>query len=36
MRVKEESEKPGLKLKFENLGSWYPVPLFHGQYMGKK
>ena len=36
MKVKEESEKPGLKLKFENLGSWYPVPLFHGQYMGKK
>ena len=29
MRVKEESERAGLKLK--NLRSWHPVPLLHGK-----
>ena len=28
MRVKEESERAGLKLK---LRSWHPVPLLHGK-----
>ena len=28
LRVKEESEKAGLKL---NLRSWHPVPSFHGK-----
>ena len=26
MKVKEESEKAGLKLKFKKLRSWHPVP----------
>ena len=26
MKVKEESEKVGLKLKFKKLKSWHPVP----------
>ena len=26
MKVKEESEKVGLKLKFRKLISWHPVP----------
>ena len=26
MKVKEESEKVGLKLKFRKLRSWHPVP----------
>ena len=29
MKVKEESEKAGLKLK--KLRSWYPVPSLHGK-----
>ena len=29
MRVKEESERAGLKLK--KLRSWHPVPLLHGK-----
>jgi len=31
MRVKEESEKAGLKLNisFKKLGSWHPVPPLH-------
>ena len=40
MRVKEESEKAGLKLNMkkqqQQLRSWYPVPCFHGKYKGKK
>ena len=28
MRVKEESEKAGLKLNIEKLRSWHPVPSF--------
>ena len=33
MRVKEESEKAGLKLniKKKKLISWHMVPLFHGK-----
>ena len=31
MKVKEESEKVGLKLKFKKLKSWHPVPLLHGK-----
>ena len=31
MQVKEESEKPGLKLSIQNLRSWHPVPSFHGK-----
>ena len=33
MKVKEESEKAGLKLK--KLGSWHSVPSLHGKYGGK-
>ena len=29
MKVKEESEKVGLKLKFRKLRSWHLVPPFH-------
>ena len=31
MKVKEESEKLGLKLKFRKLRSWHMVPSFHGK-----
>ena len=32
MRVKEESEKAGLKLNIqEKLRSWHPSPLLHGK-----
>jgi len=31
MKVKEESEKGGLKLKFRKLRSWHLVPSFHGK-----
>ena len=33
MKVKEESEKAGLKL---NIRSWHPVPSLHGKQMGKQ
>ena len=36
MKVKEESEKVGLKLKFRKRRSWHPVPSVHGKYMGKQ
>ena len=36
IKVKEESEKVGLKLKFRKLRSWHLVPLLHGKYMGKQ
>ena len=29
MKVKEESEKTGLKLNIQNLRSWHPVPSLH-------
>ena len=31
MKVKEESEKVGLKLNFRKLRSWHPVPSLHGR-----
>ena len=36
MKVKEESEKVGLKLKFRKLRSWHPVPSLHGKEMRKQ
>ena len=36
MRVKEESEKAGLKLNIKKLRSWHPIPSFHGKYKEKK
>ena len=31
MKVKEEREKPGLELNFQNLRSWHLVRSFHGK-----
>ena len=31
MKVKEESEKPGLKLNIQKTRSWHPVPSLHGK-----
>ena len=31
MKVKEESEKPGLKLNIQKLRSWHLVPSLHGK-----
>ena len=31
MKVKEESEKAGLKLNIQKLRSWHPVPSLHGK-----
>ena len=31
MKVKEESEKAGLKLNLQNLRSWHPVLSHHGK-----
>ena len=31
MKVKEESEKAGLKLKFRKLRSWQLIPSLHGK-----
>ena len=31
MKVKEESEKVGLKLTFRKLRPWEPVPSLHGK-----
>ena len=36
MRVKEESEKVGLKFNIQKLRLWHPVPSFHGKWMGKQ
>ena len=30
-KVKEESEKVGLKLNIQKLTSWHPVPSLHGR-----
>ena len=30
-KVKEESEKVGLKLNIRKLRSWHPVPSLHGK-----
>ena len=35
MKVKNESEKVGLKLNIQKLRSWHPVPSLHGKQMGK-
>ena len=34
MRVKEESEKAGLKVNFKKLRSWYLVPVLHANRRG--
>ena len=31
MKVKEESEKAGLKLNIKKLRSWHPAPSLHGK-----
>ena len=31
IKVKEESEKAGLKSTFKKLRSWHPVPSLHGK-----
>ena len=31
MKVKEESEKAGLKLNIQKIRSWHPVPSLHGK-----
>ena len=36
MKVKEESEKAGLKLNIQKLRSWHPFPSLHGKKMGKQ
>ena len=36
MKVKEESDKVGLKLNIRKLRSWHLVPSLHGKYMGKQ
>ena len=35
MKVKEESEKAGLKLNIQKLRSWHSVPSLHGKQMQK-
>ena len=35
-KVKEESEKAGLKLNIQKLRSWHPVPSLHGKQKGKQ
>ena len=35
MKVKEESEKVGLKLNIQKLRSWHLVPSLHSKKMGK-
>ena len=36
MRMKEESEKAGLKLNIKKLRPWHPAPSYHGKQMGEK
>ena len=36
MKVKEESEKPGLKLNIQKMKIGHLVPSLHGKYMGKQ
>ena len=36
MRVKEESEKAGLKFNVKKLRSWHMVLSLHGKYKGKR
>ena len=35
-RVKEKSEKAGLKFSIQKLRSWYLAPSLHGKWMRKK
>jgi len=35
LKMKEESEKAGLKPTFRKLRSWLPVPSLHGKQKGK-
>ena len=35
MKVKEESEKAGLKLNIQKLRSWHMAPSLHGKQMGE-
>ena len=35
-KMKDESEKVGLKLNIQKLRSWQPVPSLHGKQMGKQ
>ena len=36
MRVKEESEKAGLKLVFKKIRPWHPASSLHGKWMGER
>ena len=36
MKLKEDSEKVGLKFTFRKLRSWHLVPSLHGKEMGKQ
>ena len=36
MRVKEKSEKAGLKFNIKKLRSWHMVLSLHGKYKGKR
>ena len=36
VKVKEDSEKAGLKLNIQKLRSWHLVPSFHGKQTGKQ
>ena len=36
VKVKEESEKAGLKLNIKKWRSWHPAPWLHGKLMGKQ
>ena len=36
MKVKEDSEKAGLRLNIQKLRSWHLVPSLHSKYMGKQ
>ena len=36
MKVKEESEKVGLKLNIQKIRSWHLIPSLHGKEMGKQ
>ena len=36
LKVKQESEKAGLKLNIQNQRSWHPVPSLHGKKKGKR
>ena len=35
MKVKEDSEKAGLKLNIQKTRTWHPVPSLHGKQKGK-